>query len=386
FRSSEYYVTTTVSYGINVNANYSSGGGFSYGANAGYGHLNAGWDSQGGFRAGINAGNSGITGCGGAYSYNVGYNYDFSTGKISGQISADVTSVCFAAGTKVAVKGGEKNIEDIKAGDMVLARNMDTGEVGYKKVVQTFVHQADKIVRLDLGDEIIQATPEHTFWVTEAGSNGKWIKAGELKKGMKLLNADGKIVIVKGNTVEERKETVYNLEISDWHTYFVGNRRVLVHNSCLKDEIGSTSLPARSQLEDDFWRSVLMIATGNPYLVSGGISGLSAILFGGNHEDWIAATTTGTALGWFGKSLIAAGVSKDFVMMMMAEANYARTYALSRLAGQSPAQASWTAFSVMPLGMALNIVNLQYNYNPAMQKFLGAINACYQQFNIQSKK
>jgi len=394
FRSSDYYITTSASaYGITTTVSYSSVGGFSYGANVGYGNFNAGWNSRGGFRVGIDAGMSGRTDCGGTYSSNIGYNYDFSTGRISGQISTDVMNVCFTAGTKVAVEGGEKNIEDIKAGDMVLAKSIDTGEVGYKRVERTFVRQTDKIVRLDLGDEVIEVTPEHPFWVVindiasinKAEKNGKWIKAGKLKEGMRLLNADGKIVNVKDKTVEQRNETVYNLETRDWHTYFVGNNKVLVHNICgppnvFDDPIGASIWTIEALI------SLGGIASGMPVFVAGGIGGITSLLFCGDSVDWAAASITGGALSWLGRSAIAVGISNEYVTIMMAEVNFARTYGLSRLAGKDPYAATRAALATAPLGIVFSGINVRFNYNPTVQKILGITNGLYQQYFIQSDK
>ena len=41
---------------------------------------------------------------------------------------------CFTAGTKVLTAEGEKNIDEIKVGDMVLSKNEETGEQAYKEV------------------------------------------------------------------------------------------------------------------------------------------------------------------------------------------------------------------------------------------------------------
>ena len=46
-------------------------------------------------------------------------------------------AACFTAGTLVLTENGQKAIEDIQAGDKVYATNPETGESGYKEVLQT---------------------------------------------------------------------------------------------------------------------------------------------------------------------------------------------------------------------------------------------------------
>ena len=43
---------------------------------------------------------------------------------------------CFVAGTEVQTTDGLKAIEAVQVGDLVLARDEDTGEAGYRPVVE----------------------------------------------------------------------------------------------------------------------------------------------------------------------------------------------------------------------------------------------------------
>ncbi|MCZ8238882.1 MAG: polymorphic toxin-type HINT domain-containing protein [Leptospiraceae bacterium] len=79
----------------------------------------------------------------------------------------------------------------------------------------------------------------HPFWV-----EGKraWVEARDLKSGDRVLLSNGKEVAISGirsYNVEATK--VYNFEVADNHTYFVGEDGVLVHNyelSYFKNEKG----------------------------------------------------------------------------------------------------------------------------------------------------
>jgi len=142
--------------------------------------------------------------------------------------------VCFVAGILILTKNGYKNIEDIKAGDYVLSQDSITKEQGYQRVVRTFKNVTDTLLRISLDSEVILTTAEHPFWVENKG----WVEASKLKIGSKISTADGESIKVLSVEVIELSEliVVYNFEVSDWHTYFVGDKGFLVHNNCSLDE------------------------------------------------------------------------------------------------------------------------------------------------------
>ena len=59
-----------------------------------------------------------------------------------------------------------------------------------------------------------------------------WCAAADLEAGDHLHTQDGRTEIVLKTETEQLKEAVkvYNMEIEDWHTYYVSDREVLVHN------------------------------------------------------------------------------------------------------------------------------------------------------------
>ena len=76
---------------------------------------------------------------------------------------------CFTGGTKVHTDEGEKNIEDIEVGDKVLSKDETTGEVAYKEVTATFNHETDEIYKIHVGDQVIESTFNHPFYVEGQG-------------------------------------------------------------------------------------------------------------------------------------------------------------------------------------------------------------------------
>jgi len=133
-----------------------------------------------------------------------------------------------------------ENIEDLRAGDTVIAMNPETGEVDSKQVVQVFERVADHLQLLTLRSstgerQLIETTDEHPFWLA---LQREWKRAADLKAGDTVTGPNNEIQTVISNEREEYPEgiTVYNFEVEDWHSYFVianGVRAppVLVHNA-----------------------------------------------------------------------------------------------------------------------------------------------------------
>ena len=61
-----------------------------------------------------------------------------------------------------------------------------------------------------------------------------FVEAKDLKISDKLLLSSGKCVTIEKLEVEtlEQAETTYNFEVADFHTYYVSESNVLVHNKC----------------------------------------------------------------------------------------------------------------------------------------------------------
>ena len=137
---------------------------------------------------------------------------------------------CFVAGTMIASSVGLVPIEDIKSGDKVWATNPETGETILKEVVQTFRNEANELVRVTVNGEEIICTPTHPFYVPVKG----WTAACELRAGDRLQLVNGEYVVVEQvqHEILESPVTVYNFEVADFHTYYVGDTGVLVHNKC----------------------------------------------------------------------------------------------------------------------------------------------------------
>lgn len=138
---------------------------------------------------------------------------------------------CFVGGTKVQTNDGEKNIEDIEVGDMVLAKDQNDpdGELAYKEVKNLYRNKRDDIIKLYVGEQAIETTDNHPFWVVGKG----WVFADELQVGDSLQKADGSnLTIDKVEFVKlDEPVTVYNFTVADFHTYYVTGLGIWVHNT-----------------------------------------------------------------------------------------------------------------------------------------------------------
>lgn len=86
-----------------------------------------------------------------------------------------------------------------------------------------------------------------------------WTEAIQLRAGDILVTVNGDYVVVEQvqHEILETPVQVFNFEVSDFHTYFVGGIPVLVHNVCGKGKIlpqNGTKLETSRALDlaDDF--------------------------------------------------------------------------------------------------------------------------------------
>jgi hypothetical protein len=169
-------------------------------------------------------------------------------------------ALCFVAGTIIKTEKGDIAIEEIQVGDYVWAHNPETGETELCKVVQTFQNQTTELIVINTGSEAIEATPEHPFYVPDcnelrANTTGLgigWVKAKDLRPGDSLLLLDGTTLTILSVAHKhlDTPITVYNFEVEGFHTYFVGDIGLLVHNSCLPDSYSGSAEWKRWDMSD----------------------------------------------------------------------------------------------------------------------------------------
>ena len=115
----------------------------------------------------------------------------------------------------------------------VSVQDVATGELAYKPVQLTTLRPPTPLVKIGLGSQSLLATPGHPFWVVGEG----WRTAKHLKVGTLVHAVSGAILI---ESLEEiAPQEVYNFVVSEFHNYFVGESRLLVHDNSPIEETSS---------------------------------------------------------------------------------------------------------------------------------------------------
>ncbi len=132
---------------------------------------------------------------------------------------------CFDAATRVLTDSGYVEIKDIKVGDFVWAYNENNAKKELKEVTHIIQYTRDTLFLINIGRELIKATSDHPFYIGR-----KWIKVRNLHVGDSVTSDTGhRAPITKIEFVRE-KYTVYNFTVDEFHTYFISNQNILVHN------------------------------------------------------------------------------------------------------------------------------------------------------------
>ncbi|PNV72620.1 TIGR04388 family protein [Leptospira inadai] len=176
---------------------------------------------------------------------------------------------CFTAETLIRTTDGLKRIDQIQVGDFVLSINENTGKVSYKRVTQLFVHDVGLIHRVTYENgSTLNTTWNHPFYLRSTGwtevkdirLNERSVTIASIRNSEKAKITSNSGVLLGASLASLNKQTsnqeysnswkneykgtlgitkveevytntkVYNFEVEDNHTYFVGKDGVLVHN------------------------------------------------------------------------------------------------------------------------------------------------------------
>jgi len=134
----------------------------------------------------------------------------------------------FHKGTLVSTKDAKKPIETIRLGEKVISKNEITGELEYKTVTKLFENEVTLLFKLTMsGGKIIETTWNHPFMIKGRG----WTLAKDLQIGDESILQDGRLTQIQSiQQIHVPPTKVYNIEVEDFHTYFVGEDGVWVHN------------------------------------------------------------------------------------------------------------------------------------------------------------
>ena len=120
-----------------------------------------------------------------------------------------VVDECFPKGTKILTPTGEKELQNLCAGDIITSYNRHTKNIENKPVVNIMKHKAHDIVRIKLkSGQIMFCTKNHPFFVRNKG----WVSAENLRGDdyvMQLLwKGDRRNEIVENGLLSKQKARV----------------------------------------------------------------------------------------------------------------------------------------------------------------------------------
>src|SRR6266568_486916 len=128
--------------------------------------------------------------------------------------------ICLTAGSHVLTSEGEKPIEGIVPGDLILTR------VGFKRATTagcTSKNSTVSLLQLSTGRSIM-GTASHPIWVQGKGFS----PLGTLRPGDILIDEQSSEVSCVSVAKLHNKMAVFNLEVEDCHEYFANG--ILTHN------------------------------------------------------------------------------------------------------------------------------------------------------------
>nr|WP_299465864.1 polymorphic toxin-type HINT domain-containing protein [uncultured Microscilla sp.] len=111
---------------------------------------------------------------------------------------------------------------------------MRTGKVALQPVVNTTQKTAQRLIKIYAQGKLLsQPTPNHRFYLgTSEASAGRWVAAENLQPGDSLWLFNQRRIAIDSLIKVDTTVRVYNFEVANFHTYYVGKQSVLVHNDC----------------------------------------------------------------------------------------------------------------------------------------------------------
>lgn len=148
-----------------------------------------------------------------------------------------VSKLCFVAGTLVVTQSGLTPIECIQPGELVLSQDELTHQQDFKPVVRTITTHPTELYTMVYtspdGEAVeIVGTGNHPVYVLRTN---RFVPIADVRDGDSLLLSSGQQATVQAvrlsaTSTLDQPFTTYNLEVEDFHTYFVGTSGVWVHN------------------------------------------------------------------------------------------------------------------------------------------------------------
>ncbi len=141
---------------------------------------------------------------------------------------------------------------------------------GYRRVLNTIVTHPNDLISLTYqpeagGEETLEGTAPHPFYSLDAQA---FIPMGDLQTGDQIATSDDRVATVLRVTRRSagggKSFTTYNFEVEEYHTYFVGEAAIWVHNTGRKRYVelatklykNGLSGKTRDELREEIQRAV----------------------------------------------------------------------------------------------------------------------------------
>ena len=131
-------------------------------------------------------------------------------------------------------------------------RNQATAEGGYNQLLKYTYDGNGRITHYERGSNDARYSYDESGQLTREDNEGlgkswtwKYDAGGNIREKHEYAYTTGTLVVVEQvqHEILEAPVTVYNFEVADYHTYFVGTNGVLVHNSCSPQKPSYLSWP-----------------------------------------------------------------------------------------------------------------------------------------------
>jgi len=184
----------------------------------------------------------------------------------------------FTATMDVATKEGERPLGSLHEGDKVWAYNPQTRKMELQSIKHVWVNHDDDLIDLTITSthstrngtseqsksEVIHTNQKHPFLTTEKG----FVAVRDLHVGMHVRKADGSLGVITAWRVIPGVSVMYNLEVTQDHTFTVGEGQWVVHNcggdaaSGQPERLKPPSIPD-GMTQSDFGKKVMQWGTGS---------------------------------------------------------------------------------------------------------------------------
>jgi hypothetical protein len=168
-------------------------------------------------------------------------------------VNETLQNACFTPNTLVMTNDGQRPLGEVRAGQQGMAFDFTNAQWMFRTVKANLRNRySGELVTISIGNDKIEATAEHPFWVLSgnqlalrpipealsAGEDegeklpGRWVNASDLDEGDVLESSKGNpvsIAAIATRSVENLE--VCNLSVGENHCYAVGSESVLVHNA-----------------------------------------------------------------------------------------------------------------------------------------------------------